>query len=219
VKQTFVSDEWSRRTIVAGAFRGIRMNVNLAHQTQLVLGLFERETYPWLRRLSQGIGSAIDIGAAHGEYTLFFLKNTAASKIYTFEPDPAMVVRLKDNLELNRELDLERLVVSSKFVGRSNSTDVVCLDSFANNIHSPCLIKIDVDGAEEAILAGATNIINAIQDIRWLIETHSEALEKACIKQLMLAGFRTKIVRNAWWRLFIPELRVSLHNRWLVAWK
>jgi len=28
-------------------------------------------------------------------------------------------------------------------------------------------------------------------------------------------GYKTKIIRNAWWRLFIPELRPLEQNRWL----
>src|SRR5262249_25222854 len=51
------------------------------------------------------------------------------------------------------------------------------LDSLTENIRCPCFIKMDVDGAETEILAGAS-VINALPDIRWLIETHSEKLER-----------------------------------------
>jgi hypothetical protein len=218
VKQKFVSNECAPRTVVAGPFRGIRMNLNLTHQTQLYLGLFERETHPWLKRLSKGIRTGIDIGAADGEYTLFLLKSTGASKIYSFEPDPTMVARLRSNLRLNHELELERLQISTKFVGRSSSGDIVCLDALAEDIRCPCLIKIDVDGAEAEILAGASTI-KTMPDIRWLIETHSEKLERSCVNSLQSAGFKTRIIRNAWWRAIIPEQRPIPHNRWLVAWK
>jgi hypothetical protein len=218
VKQKFVSNEWAPRVIVAGPFRGIRMNLNRAHQTQLYLGLFERETHRWLKRLSNGIATGIDIGAADGEYTLFFLKNTLASKIYTFEPDPISLSRLSSNLRLNDEVDLARLIISDKFVGRSGLNGVACLDSLANDLQFPCLIKMDVDGAEAEILAGAS-AINAMPEVRWLIETHSEELERSCIKSLQSAGFKTEIIRNAWWRAIIPEQRPIPHNRWLVAWK
>jgi hypothetical protein len=218
VKQKFVSNEWSPRTVVAGPFRGIRMNLNLTHQTQLYLGLFERETHPWLKRLSKGITTGIDIGAADGEYTLFLLKSTDASKIYSFEPDPNMAARLCSNLRLNHGLELERLQISTKFVGRSSSGDIVCLDALAEDISCPCLIKIDVDGAEAEILAGASTI-KTMPDIRWLIETHSEKLERSCVNSLQSAGFKTRIIPNAWWRAIVPEQRPIPHNRWLVAWK
>jgi hypothetical protein len=80
----------------------------------------------------------------------------------------------------------------------------------------PWLIKIDVDGAEAKILAGASRI-QAIPDIRWLIETHSQKLERTCIKSRQGAGFKTEIIRNAWWRAILLEQRPIA--RWLVAWK
>ena len=218
VKQKLVSDACRPRTIVAGAFRGIRINLNPSHQTQLYLGLFERELRPWLERLSRGIATGIDIGAAHGEYTLFLLKNTCASKIYAFEPDPIMLSRLNDNLRLNPELDLKRLQVSAEFVGESGSSDVVSLDTWADDIRCPCLIKIDVDGAEAKILSGASDMKD-LPDVRWLIETHSEELERSCVQSLESAGFKTEIIRNAWWRAILPEQRPIPHNRWLAAWK
>jgi hypothetical protein len=218
VKQKLVSNESVPRTIVAGPFRGIRMNLNLTHHTQLYLGLFEREIHWWLEHLSKGIVTGLDIGAADGEYTLFLLKNTQASKIYSFEPDPIMVSRLNSNLRLNHELELEHLQMSTKLVGRSSSDDTVCLDSLKEDIRCPCLIKMDVDGAEAEILAGA-GAVKAMPDIRWLIETHSEELERSCVKSLENAGFKTRIVRNAWWRAILPEQRPIPHNRWLVAWK
>src|SRR5262245_3698350 len=102
------------------------MNLNLAHQTQLYLGLFERETYPWLSRFSQGVATAVDIGAAQGEYTIYFLKTTTA-KVYAFEPDPLMRDRMNSNLKLNPELVTERLTLSQEFVGRANGPGCVCL--------------------------------------------------------------------------------------------
>jgi hypothetical protein len=218
VKRKFVSNERVPRTIVSGPFRGIRMNLDLSYQTQLYLGLFERETHQWLKRLSKGITTGIDIGAADGEYTLFLLKNTRALKIYTFEPNPIMASRLNSNLRLNHEAGLKRLQISQKLVGRSSSGEIVSLDSLAEDIRCPCLIKIYVDGVEAEILAGAS-AIKAMPDIRWLIETHSETLERTCIKSLQSAGFITEIIRNAWWRAILPEQRPIPHNRWLVAWK
>src|SRR5689334_19068057 len=100
IKRLIIPDKSVSVKILGGAFRGARMNLNLAHQTQLYLGLFERETYPWLSRFSKGVATAVDIGAAHGEYTIYFLKTTIA-KVYTFEPDPMMLDRISSNLKLN----------------------------------------------------------------------------------------------------------------------
>ena len=194
------------------------MNLDLRDQTQLYLGLFERETYPWLIRLSRRIRTAVDIGAAEGEYTLFFLTKTKATEVYAFEPDANCLRILNENLELNNMAQSQRLEMSTKFVGDSEDGQQIRLDSLVGSIHSPCLIKMDVDGAEEYILRGA-KMLNALPDIRWLIETHSQQLETACERILSLAGFHIRIIRNAPWRVTIPELRPIPHNRWLAGWK
>jgi hypothetical protein len=208
-KSFFVPPGIKPRRILAGPFKGIEMNLSLEGQAQIYAGLFEKETHPWVRRLSRDLGTAIDIGAAHGEYTLFFLKKTKARKIYAFEPDISW---------LNGFDSSERLDLSTKFVGVSDSGSETRLDSLADSIQSPCLVKVDVDGAEEQILVGAKKL-NTRPGVRWLIETHSAALEAACVNLLSSAGFRTRIIRNAWWRVLIPELRPIAHNRWLAAWK
>jgi ribosomal protein L11 methylase PrmA len=194
------------------------MQLSLRFQTQVYLGLFERETYPWLNRLSKGIATAIDIGAAQGEYTLYFLTKTKAAKMIAFDPDMDCVPVLRKNLELNGLGQSERLEFFTKLVGASDSEREVRLDSVAKSIRTPCFIKMDVDGAEEMILKGA-QIINSLPGVRWLIETHSNELKSACERILKAAGFQTKIGPTARWRVLVPEYRPSLNHGWLAAWK
>jgi hypothetical protein len=206
------------RTIVAGPFKDLQMRLSLQSQTQVYLGLWERETYSWLHRLSQGIRTAIDIGAAQGEYTLFFLKKTTAEKVYAFEPDTGIVQIFSHNLGLNELSGSDRLVMSSNFVGANCDERQVSLDSLLPRITWPCLIKMDVDGFEEEILKGS-RLLNSYTGTRWLIETHSKDLEFACVRTLSESGFCTKVIPNAWWRVILPEQRVVEQNRWLAAWK
>jgi hypothetical protein len=218
LKSPFVSSEPRPRRIPTGPLKGIVMNLSLKTQSQIYFGLFEREVHRWLRSLSTGIGTAIDIGAAYGEYTLFFLKKTPATRVYAFEPDEAVLPRLYENLKLNDLADSGRLVVSCKFVGTCNSQRELTLDSLQDSLRYPCLIKMDVDGAEAAILGGA-KAINGLPRVRWLIETHSSELERDCARILTEAGFEIRIIPNAWWRMLLPEHRPSEHNRWLAAFK
>jgi hypothetical protein len=218
LKNLVVAPGREPRKILGGPFKGIIMDLSLRSQTQVYLGLFEREVGPWLRRLSGGLATVIDIGAGEGEYTLFFLIKTKVPSVHAFEPDADDVARFFTNLRLN-ELDCsERLNLSTAFVGTSDGDREIRLDTLAKSLSTPCFIKMDVDGAEERILQGAT-ALNALPDVRWLIETHSRELETACVEMLTATGFQTRIIPNAWWRVFIPELRPIEHNRWLAAWK
>jgi hypothetical protein len=194
------------------------MGLSLRSQTQVYLGLFEKEIHPWLYRLSTGIATAIDIGAAHGEYTLYFLTKTKATKVFAFEPDVSLLPYLRENLRLNGMDQSGRLEISTKFVGVSDTERDIRLDSLASSVNVPCFIKMDVEGAEEQILNEA-KAINALTDVRWLIETHSNQGESLCKGILIAAGFQTRIIPNAAWRLFVPEHRPIEHNRWLAAWK
>lgn len=215
VKRLVLSKGLSPRRIKSGIFRGQRMYLDLQSQTQLYLGLFERELYKHVARLARGINTAIDIGAAQGEYTLYFLGKTPARKVFAFEPSQEDRARLLANLKLNKLDRDSRLSLFSRFVG-SDSRKECLLDSLIPDISAPCLIKIDVDGAEANILRGASELLR-LNGIRWVIETHSKELEKTCIRILREAGCDVRIVPNARWRVIVPELRPGGQNRWLVA--
>src|SRR5271154_2243042 len=118
--KTFItSPEPKPRRILAGPFRGIVMGLSLRSQAQLYAGLFERETHPWLNRLSMGISAAIDIGVGHGEHTIYFLTKTRATKVFAFEPDVTCIPFLRENLELNGVGRSDRLEIFTRFVGAS----------------------------------------------------------------------------------------------------
>src|SRR5437763_773300 len=94
VKNWLLPPERRPRKILAGSFRGITMDLSPRSQMQLYLGLYERETYRWLNNLSQGIGSAVDIGAGEGMFTVYFCHKTKAAKVFAFEPEPSRVALL-----------------------------------------------------------------------------------------------------------------------------
>ena len=105
-----------------------------------------------------------------------------------------------------------------KFVGNEEGDQRLRLDSLLVSLKEPCFIKMDIDGGEVEVLRGSARLLE-FDDVRWLIETHSVELEAECIRILQEAGYVTKIIRNAWWRFFIPEQRPIPHNRWLIAHK
>jgi hypothetical protein len=204
-----------RRNIVTGAFRGLSMEMDLRDQTQLFLGLHEREVYRDLSALAGIIRGAVDVGAAEGEYTLFFLSRTSAERVVAVEPSGPLAAILRANVAANNLSEI-RLEVCQFALGERDTELERRLDTVAAALVFPALIKIDVDGAEAAVLRGAHELLRR-PDVYWLVETHSRSLEDECKGTFEAAGLRTRIVANAWWRVILPENRPIAHNRWLVA--
>jgi len=215
-KGMFVSDAVVPRKVLFGPLQGLTFRTDLRVQTQFVLGLYEKEIYSWLDKLTSRIETFVDVGAANGVYTLYGLTCTTASTIITFEPDDASRSKLIDNLHLNG-LTADDLILCDKYVGREADTDTCKLNDFEDHIHSPCCMKVDIDGGEVNLLQGATRILE-MSDIRWLVETHSQELEAKCLKILQEYGYRTHIVDNGWWRMIFSESRPP-HNRWIVGYR
>jgi hypothetical protein len=191
------------------------MEIDFDYQTQLFLGLHEREVQKWLASRSARYQSAADIGAGEGEYTLYFLKKTQARRVWAFEPLIESREILERNLALNGFEHEERLTLSTQFVG-VDPDGQISLDSLASQMPLPCLIKVDVDGGEADILRSATTFLRQA-GVDWLIETHSRDLEEVCRAILSAAGYEVRVISNAWWRFLLPENRPIPHNRWLVA--
>lgn len=216
VKSRCLPNGVTPRVIRGGVLRGVKMHLDFAHQTQLWLGWQERELARWLRQLAAGIESAVDVGAAYGMYTLYFLAKTSARRVIAFEPDPGQRVWLQRNVALNALPTARRLEIVPRFVGAETRGGSVTLDEWLPSFISPCLVKIDIDGGEVALLGGAERCLR-LPDVRWIIEVHSRALERQCLEILRAAGYQTQVVPNAWWRIMVPELRPGELNRWIVA--
>lgn len=185
-------------------------------QTQLYLGLWEHETYRFLRAAVDRADWLMDVGAGSGELVLAFLRRRPAGRAWALEPNGAGRAAIARNLALNQDIDRSRLVVLPEFAGAVSRERFIRLDDLTATAQCPGLIKIDVDGAELDVLAGASRLL-ARADVDVLVETHGIELERACVDLLERSGRRCQIIPNAWWRCVVPEQRPSAHNRWLAA--
>jgi 16S rRNA G1207 methylase RsmC len=216
MKQLVVAPGPRERTIRAGPLRGIKMSLDLSCQTQKWLGFYEREIFSELTAHSKGIRTALDIGVGYGDYTLYFLLRTQAERVIACENSAEMLSYLSQNLRLNGIEDSPRLEVVEKIIDSYVDKNHLTLDELASSLKPPILVKMDVDTDETKVLCGASEFLR-LPDVRWIVETHSKALEKECLSIFQRAGYRTKVIRNARWRVFIPDLRPSEQNRWLSA--
>jgi FkbM family methyltransferase len=215
LKSLVVSPGRRPRRIKGGALRGITMNLDLQHQTQIFLGLYEVELKSWLEKLAGPANTAIDVGAGEGTYSLYFLLKSSAERILAFEPAEPSRRQLLTNLSLNGFQGTPRIELSSMFVSSHDDIQECALDSVIDEARGPFVVKIDVEGAEADVLRGACRLLK--RDSAWIVEVHSRKAEMDCIRLFNEFQMKTVAVHSAWWRLVIPEHRPLPVNHWLIA--
>jgi SAM-dependent methyltransferase len=200
------------RRLPLGPARGIRLEVDFQHQTRMYLGLYETELNRHLRELCAPGAAVYDVGAQFGYHSLVFAK-LGAARVAAFEADADAAVVAEANVRLNADAELIQVVRA--FVGKaSDGGGRLALDDFAFGPgFVPDFVKIDVEGAEADVLAGAGRLL-AERMPSLIVETHSQALEASCGDLLVECGYRPRIVSP---RRRFSDLRPTEHNRWLVA--
>lgn len=212
IKNAVVPGEARVRTIPIGLYRGIRAEIDLRYNAQLYLGLWERETHAFIRQASQRARWCIDVGAGAGELSLLFAKRSNVQRVISIEPNPTECAILHRALALNR-IDKGKVSVMQTLAGTAS----VAIDSLPVERSELGFLKIDVDGGEVDVLRSASQILDGSR-AHVLVETHSAALEAACIDLLADKGYVCRIIDMAWWRqTLLPEQRPWPHNRWLTA--
>lgn len=208
VKSALVSDTVIPRVIPFGLFAGLRMDISFRSRTQPYLGLWEREIAGWTRRLATGAHTAMDIGCRDCFYSMYLAKHTDA-KVFAFDPDPKVEVEIRRCMVLN-QADANRVQYFKKAVGIDFPLDSLL------PLPEPIFVKMDVDGGEVEVLRTSPKLL--ARNCRWVIETHSPALERQCIDILRGYGLWTQVIDHAWWRVIVPEQRAK-NCRWLAAFR
>jgi hypothetical protein len=192
-----------------GPLRGVKILTAPSGFKQMRYGLWERETYPYIRRAMRDCDWMIDIGAGAGEHCIAFALRTWASPIIAIDSGGDTEL-LRANLENNGVPD--RVTINTSFIGTKETP----LDSITVPDTGRGFIKLDADFCELDILKSGTRLLRQ-GTIQLLVETHSASLETECLRLLHGFGYCTNVIHNAWWRAIIPEKRAVEHNRWLWA--
>lgn len=177
---------------------GVGMWIDVGHSPMSLLralGLYElRKTAEIRRRLAPG-GVFVDIGSSEGDFALIAARIVGPTgRVHAFEPEPGNIATIKENVALNRfdnvtvhgvalsdqdgEAELHRSTVSgwhSLLPGLEHrERDVVRvpvarLDGL--DLGRIAMMKIDVEGAEMAVLEGARETIARDRPVI-LLDTH-----------------------------------------------
>ena len=176
------------------------------------LGHYEQDKQALVARLVKPGMKVFDIGANAGFYTLAFARLTgAAGHVWAFEPFAENAANLLGHLRLNAigNVSLVQAAVADRpgvagfQIAQSNSMGMlathvtaymvptVTLDALMQDgtLPMPDLIKMDVEGAEALVLAGAKMLLRQRTAV-WLIALHGDAPMRACLALLHEAGYQ-----------------------------
>ena len=164
------------------------------------LGSYERSKCQAFVRELKATDTFYDIGANSGYYSL--IASSRCKQIVAFEPFPRNVLRFRANMAANRLTNVtlidQALSDTVGVMGFQEGTDtesgrlsgvgtlevaVTTLDKFSENAAPPDIIKMDIEGAEGAALAGGVGMLAQFRP-RIFLATHGEAVHLECLRVL-----------------------------------
>lgn len=203
--------------ILLGAFRGKRWIAGTADHTYWI-GVYEREKRKLFEKYVRPGSVVYDLGAHAGYYTLLASVLVGAKgAVYAFEPVPANLANLRRHIAINK-LDNVHVIEAavsdhsgtarfeasySSVAGRLNADGnievaVISLDDFIARAAAPApdVMKIDVEGAEFAVLRGAANMLAKKCPV-FLIDAHSTQLKDQCTQLLKEKGYGVRVEKSS----------------------
>jgi FkbM family methyltransferase len=142
-------------------------------------------------------GTYLDVGACVGTHSVFFAMCCQADHVYAFEPRSAHRKRIERTLRLN---DLHgRVTVSPWALSDARGEAKVRLDRHEHTLRTErldnllrgpvALMKVDVEGMEPQVLAGATRLLRKYRP-RVFAEAHTDEQFERVLARLRPYGYR-----------------------------
>lgn len=117
-----------------------------------------------------------DIGAAEGYFGIKHLNRS--EKVYFFETELEWIIELKKSVGNHRKAEIVQA-----FVG--DGENELKLDDYFENDIKPTVVKIDVEGADIAVLRGMKKMLNSDEPLLLLIATYHRQEDWDRIQQLL----------------------------------
>lgn len=122
----------------------------------------------------------VDAGAAEGIFSLSIIDR--ASKVYLFEIDSGWVEALKYTFAPWKD----KVIIINKYLLDNVSYNSTSIDGYFTGTIKPNFIKIDVEGAEGAILNGASKLLHKNMDLKLAICTYHKQEDESLFSKLLL---------------------------------
>jgi hypothetical protein len=213
----FLPDRPRPMRILRGPFRGAVIIMNPRHSLRKLFGLYERELNCWLEQVFPRVTLVLDVGAHYGYYTFgcaaAFRRRGKAGEIIAFEPELESMKALRETVAKQRK-GATQIKLLQTLVGSEVCSGTVTLDAIEEGTRTHTLVKIDVEGAELDVLAGASSWLNPMN--YFLIEVHQETSFDRIAKLFGEHGMEVRRINQRPLPLLGRETR-SEENSWLVS--
>ena len=206
-------------TLGRGPAAGYRWRHYRCFQPWMAMGMYEPHVAALIHNELEAGDVFYDIGANAGYFTLVAARAVGPEgKVIAFDPNPLNVQTVNEQIRLNdlqTICTVEPLAVSDKsgsfhFVvtavnanahlqevgaphvgdeGQIIEVRSVTLDEFVGDHPFPVLIKMDVEGAEVAVLRGSQKLLSGPNAPRFLVSTHSDELDRESKEILRQNGY------------------------------
>jgi precorrin-6B methylase 2 len=198
-----------------GPFRGASVVMNPRHSMRKVLGVYEHELNAWLEDALPRVSRVIDVGANDGYFTFgcaaAFRRMGRTAEIIAIEAQQQHLDQLRASARQHAGVGIELI---HAYAGAAIGDGVVTLDSLDTGDRERTLIKIDVEGAEEDVIAGARQWLRPSNE--FLIEVHAEAILPRLTATFAANGLSLRQVdqQPLWW---LGRETREAGNWWLVS--
>jgi len=204
-----------------GPFRGARVMMNPRNSMRKIFGLYEHELNAWINTVLRKVANVVDVGANDGYFTFgcaaAFRRLRKAGEIVAFEP-------MEQHFQsLRRSVSVQpagvQISLCQDLVGREVRPGMTTLDRVqwrtgGSGGGKGALIKIDVEGAEMEVLAGATSWLNCSN--YFLIEVHNKPFIEDITRVFAERGLALQRVNQRPLKFIGREAR-ERENWWLVS--
>ena len=203
--------------VIAGPFAGAKLYLCPRSSKRKIFGVYEHVLNSWLDKVLPEIEVVWDVGANDGYFTYGaahrILKHKSTATIVAFEPGLHAADSVLRRAAAFPGYSQARFDFVPKLVSHSSTDTTVTLSQAVGERpdlrNGPSLVKVDVEGAELEVLAGAGCLIE--EPTQWVVEVHGKNLLQPVLDVFSTAGRKTKVIQpQAHW-LLGPEQR-TLHT-------
>ena len=204
-------------TVRRGPFRGARIVANPRASLRKIFGIYEHELNAWLSTALPRVGRLIDVGANDGYFSFggaaAMRRAGRSAEIICFEPQADHLAELRGAIEAQPAPRLDIRLIPA-MVADHEDEGTTTLDALAVSDRDNTLIKIDVEGGELAVVAGARSWLRPSN--LFLIEVHDTSYVEPLIRTFASHGLSLTQIDQRPLPIVGREHR-DADNRWLVS--